>query len=215
MTEREFWRLVRRADRARRRHAAARDELRRRCRLSDSRETLIQLGRQLEELPLTEIVRFHQHLVRLHRLAYGWPLWTAFGIALAGADRKDLRDGVCWLILSGRRTFRRALADPDLLGALAVDPGDIADAGALTTLAAGILLPEEEHEPDWSESLFELTCYVDPPGGEPVHDDLAELRRRFPKLTSRHLPESPGTNGPFVLPPAQWCPGLDQTGAPR
>jgi hypothetical protein len=212
MNEREFWRLIGRAHRDRRRHATARDELRRRCRLSDSRETLTHLGRLLEELPMTELIRFHQHLERLHRQAYRWPVWTAFGLALAGADRATVKDGVCWLILNGRKTFRQVLAEPDTLGSRPVEAAEIADAGELAAITARILMPDFAGP----TGLFELDCYEKPPSDDGLPEDFETLRRRFPRLAARHLPgDADAAEGPLVILPAQWCPGLDQTGAPR
>jgi Protein of unknown function (DUF4240) len=213
MNEREFWRLIGRAHRDRRRHAAARDELRRRCRLTDSRETLTHLGRLLEERPMTDIVRFHQHLMRLHRQAYRWALWTAFGLALAGADQASLKNGVCWLVLSGKRVFRQTLAEPDALGSRTVVAEELADAGELAGIAAEILVPGFDPAAVRPAGLFELDCYTEPPPDGPITEDLANLRERFPRLVARHLPD--GVNGPLVLLPTQWRPDLDQTGAPR
>ncbi|MCU1686294.1 MAG: hypothetical protein JWQ81_7033 [Amycolatopsis sp.] len=216
MNEREFWRLIGRAHRDRRRHATARDELRRRCRLSDSRETLTHLGRLLEELPMTELIRFHQHIERLHRQAYRWPMWTAFGLALAGADRAAVRDGICWLILSGRRRFRQVLAEPDALGSHQVEAAEVADAAELATIAARILMPDSGPGTGGPAGLFELDCYEEPPPDDGLPENFEALRRRFPRLAARHLPSgADAPDGPLVILPAQWCPDLDQTGVPR
>jgi hypothetical protein len=162
MTEKDFWRLIRRARRVERRHAMARDELRRRRRLTDSREILIQLGRLLEELPVSRIVGFHRRLAQVHRRACRRDLWAAAELALGSASRDDLDSLICWLILRGRRTFTRVVRGPDSLGQVSLWPDDVADAYGICFLAKEILAPAPTDDPRIrqaaEEALDEITA---------------------------------------------------------
>ncbi|WP_158893282.1 DUF4240 domain-containing protein [Amycolatopsis anabasis] len=86
----------------------------------------------------------------MHRRAYRWDLWTAFGIAIGGADGGEFRDAICWLILRGRRAFTRTLVNPDALSGMDLVPREIEKAGLLATAAHSQfeVCPREEGEPE-------------------------------------------------------------------
>ncbi|MEC3974050.1 DUF4240 domain-containing protein [Amycolatopsis sp. H20-H5] len=218
MREQDFWQLIRRARRMARRHAVARDELRRRWRLTDSRETVIQLGRLLEELPLSRVVNFHRQLDRVHRRAHRWQLWTAIGLTRGGADNAEFHHATCWLILRGRRAFARTLRRPDSLAGLTLDEDDILDAGGISLLAREILEPVIAEEDDQIRRVLEQTLTdllppigdPGPPTGDRIPEDLATLRARYPRLCARHLGNGPVPT--LVITPRAWQRG-DPPGA--
>lgn len=192
MRERDFWRLIARARRATRRHARARDELRRRLRHTDSEEVLVQLGRLLEEEPLTRVVGFHRQLARVHRRAHRWDLWAAFGLALDGADPDDLRAALCWLILFGRREYTRVLRRPDRLERVRPTRPEVTGAGGLAELASTVLTPVLSEEDGAARAALEralgdllLPIGDGAPHGTPVPSDA--LATLFPRLSARHL----------------------------
>ncbi|NKQ58778.1 DUF4240 domain-containing protein [Amycolatopsis sp. K13G38] len=177
MNERRFWRLVRRA------HTAERDE---------TAPIIALLLGLLHQEAAPDVIRFHRRLAEVHRRAYRWDLWTAFRIVLGEVDAALFSDAVSWLILRGKRTFRRTLVDPDFLASLPVERVDLAAAGRLLGLAHERLTPSHDPDADLlliqqaiSEALRVPRSSPVPPGELPSMDGES-LRARYPRLCGRY-----------------------------
>lgn len=182
MREHEFWSLIRTARRLRRRRSNIADG-------TDAVQTIAVLEHLISDRPLSDIIGFQHALADLHARAHRWDLWTAFGLALGGADHHRFHDGVAWLILQGKRTFRRVLGEPDDLAGFRIQRVDLQAGGLLIDLTRDVLYTDEDDE--LMATLDLLLGEVDPPDpppGDPPTYDLAALRRRFPRLTREHIP---------------------------
>jgi hypothetical protein len=211
MLEQEFWRIVKRAGREK-----PDKGFRRRYGLTESQATTLRLETLLGELPSCEVLRFHHLMRKVYERAYRWELWAAFGVALSGVDEELFRDCVSWLILRGRRRFTRTLANPDTLSSEVIDADEVVGAGGVPDVAFVAL-----EGTGALDDFFDLIVYEDPPDGQRVPEDLPSLRRRFPKLTAKHVPaELTVSNQPVTVVPSrwhadEWRPGSEQAGAPR
>ncbi|KAA9157204.1 DUF4240 domain-containing protein [Amycolatopsis acidicola] len=183
MGERFLWRLI----------ATAREQ--------SGPDTLAGVRRLLEEEAAPEVIRFHRELVGVHRRARGWDLLAAFGTLPGAGGIAGFADAISWLVLRGRRDFRRVLADPDELASWAVEPGEIAAAAGLLRAAPERLLPP--HDPEEDRRVFEEAIRqalgvaepAGPPPGEPLQTDRESLRRRYPRLVARY-----GLAAPDLMP---------------
>ncbi|WP_216206695.1 DUF4240 domain-containing protein [Amycolatopsis aidingensis] len=204
MKEHHVWRLIRHARQDARDHLAAAGD-RHSCLPTVFTWTVLSfLDRSLQDRPLADVIAFQQLLIRIHRRAYRWDLWLAFGIALGGADEDRFDDCICWLILQGRRTFARVLVDPDVLAGMEVDPAEVAGSSRLDTLTHEVLIPGMGEslswwQEKWLDDVVGSILPIGPPPGAPPGQDLAAARRRFPKLVARHLPaEQAELGGPLI-----------------
>ncbi|HJQ46286.1 MAG TPA: DUF4240 domain-containing protein [Amycolatopsis sp.] len=145
----------------------------------------------LADLPAPEVIRFHRTLVAIHYRAYRWDVLVAFAIVLGEMNARVLTDAISWLILRGRRTFRGALVDPDLLATLTADHHAVAEARWLLRAAQDRLEPAHDPDDDTrliDEALREVLGDVDfrrPPPGERPTLDAESLRSRYPRLARR------------------------------
>ncbi|MEC3974052.1 DUF4240 domain-containing protein [Amycolatopsis sp. H20-H5] len=214
MRDEEFWRLIRRARLGDTLDESPPDGT------TESERLVRQLHAMLERLPDSTLVSFHRTLRRIHRRAERWALWTAFGIALSGADYDGFRAGICWLILRGRETYERVVGEPDELAGLPCTPGELDDAEELGSLVLDLLDPSgrvpRENEVAARERLYEKLGFVGEharPRGDWVPENLAVFLARFPRLTRQYLPE--GGEPWTTMVRSEWCPGMaDQAGAP-
>lgn len=138
-----------------------------------------------------DVIRFHHHFRRVHLRACRWDVWTAFGLMLGGAGPAQLRDAVCWLVLHGRRAYRRILVDPDTLAGLPADPLEITRSGELAGLAHRVLAPPGAGEvaTACAESIATILGPVGPQGSPPGERpalDAGSLLRCYPRLTARY-----------------------------
>ncbi|WP_431902357.1 DUF4240 domain-containing protein [Amycolatopsis thermoflava] len=166
MREHQFWRLV-------------------------AGRTVAEIGELLRGRPALEVIRFHHHFRRLHVQACRWDVWTAFGLVLGGAGAGQLRDGVCWLMLRGRRAYHRTLVDPDVLAGFPADPLEITRSGELAGLALRLLAPPGTGEVaaacrDALASVLGAAGLQGSPPGERPALDAATLARCYPRLTARY-----------------------------
>ncbi|UQS24251.1 DUF4240 domain-containing protein [Amycolatopsis thermalba] len=166
MREHQFWRLV-------------------------TGRPVAEIGELLRGRSALDIIRFHHHFRRLHLRACRWDVWTAFGLVLGGAGAGQLRDGVCWLILRGRRTYHRALVNPDVLAEFRIDPLEITRSGDLAGLALRLLTPPGRGEVATAcgEALAAVLGEAGPhglPPGERPSLDADTLARCYPRLTARY-----------------------------
>lgn len=74
----------------------------------------------LAELEPAEIIAFERRFVQIKDVAYRWPLWHAAHLIEGGCDEAGFADFRAGLVLLGRATFTRAVADPDSLAELPV-----------------------------------------------------------------------------------------------
>ncbi|PXY19319.1 DUF4240 domain-containing protein [Prauserella muralis] len=192
MREHEFWSLIRTARRRRRRHSGIDDG-------TDAVQTIAVLEHLLGDRPLADIIGFQHALAGVHARAHRWDLWTAFGLALGGADHDRFHDGVAWLVLQGRRTYRRVLAEPDALAEFRIQRVDLQAGGLLIDLTRDLLYIDEDME--LTATLDLLLGDVDPPDpppGDPPTYDLAALRRRYPRLVRERVPPGADALAAFV-----------------
>ncbi|GAB3475039.1 DUF4240 domain-containing protein [Amycolatopsis cihanbeyliensis] len=204
MREHHVWRLIRQARRDTRDHLAGTRD-RHSCLPTVSGWTALSfLGKSLQDRPLADVVAFQHLLIRIHRRAYRWDLWLAFGIALGGADEDRFDDCICWLVLRGRRAFARVLIDPDTLAGMDLGPMEVSGSGGLATLTHEVLVPGggealSRWQDEWLHDVVGSIPPAGPPLGDPPPQDLAAARRRFPKLAARHLPpEQADPIGPLI-----------------
>ncbi|GHE86477.1 hypothetical protein GCM10017786_17420 [Amycolatopsis deserti] len=166
MREHQFWRLV-------------------------TGRTVAEIGELLRGRPALEVIRFHHHFRRLHLRACRWDVWTAFGLICGGAGAAQLRDGVCWLILRGRRIYHRVVVNPDVLAEFRIDPLEITPSGDLAGLARRLLTPPGSGEvaaacgEAIAAILGEAGPHGSPPGERPALD-ADTLARCYPRLTARY-----------------------------
>lgn len=125
---------------------------------------------------------FHTALVVQRNRAYRWNLWAAGHLALGGMSDDAFLDFRTWLLLHGRETFERVLADPDALADLSWDE-DQEEFGHAER--AGYLAVTE-----WEDRTESRLRGLEPepaePAGEPfLEDDDQWFRTRFPRLSKR------------------------------
>lgn len=100
MTLDQFWNLIENI------HLASGGNMDRKCDLLD---------KQLRQLSLDEVRSFHTHFDDCRHRAYDWGLWAAAYIIGGGCSDDSFSDFRSTLISMGRRTYERALADPQSL----------------------------------------------------------------------------------------------------
>ncbi|MGK5636796.1 DUF4240 domain-containing protein [Streptomyces sp. URMC 126] len=174
MDKQRFWRLVEAA------RAEAPDP-------DDGEDVARRAAERLATHPAEEIVAAEQALWDLLADAHTSPLWAAAYVINGGCsdDAFDYFRG--WLILQGRATFERAVADPDGLAELpavrtAVADGlDLDGEEALNIAATAHLMATGRRLPDDA-------CVIRYPEPDPARDfdfdDDRETARRLPGLTA-------------------------------
>ncbi|MFD0731601.1 DUF4240 domain-containing protein [Planotetraspora mira] len=151
----------------------------------------------LAELDPAEIIDFARLEIQVTDSAYRWPLWNAAYLIEGGCGDDgfmDFRDG---LVLQGRETFTRAVADPDSLADLPVVALMSRDEGGWLGYESLSYLPREAYgrvtgETGSFDAAMEAAVpHMDRPArasGEDwdVEDD-DENRRRLPRLAALFL----------------------------
>ena len=148
----------------------------------------------VERLSPDEILAFADVAGAVARDAYAWPLWGAAYLVEGGCSDDgfmDFRDG---LVLAGRSTFERAVADPD---SLADHPVVAAMAGggspwfgyeSLEWLVGGAWARASGEDAEAYHAARERTSsghgYREPAGEQWDFDDDEENARRLPRLTA-------------------------------
>ncbi|RZQ62923.1 DUF4240 domain-containing protein [Amycolatopsis suaedae] len=196
MKDHEFWHTISDARQRYRRHSSRWDVVRRQLPGSavETVAVLNYLGERLDGRRTTEIAGFHRALTRVHRRAFRYDVWTAFGLLLGDVDCHEFTDAISWLILRGKRTFAHTLVDPDRLAGHQLCRKDNRLAGALNFLPAATLVPDTVGEDTEfqaamaADSLLPPVSYPEPPPGPPPRQDACELYRRFPRLTANGPP---------------------------
>jgi len=148
----------------------------------------------VERLDADEILAFAVASDALSHEAYAWPVWGAAYLVEGGCSDDgfmDFRDG---LVLAGRATFERALADPD---SLADHPVIAAMAGggsawfgyeSLDSLVGDAWSRATGGDDEAYYAAREATSVApsrsEPAGGSWDFDDEAENGRRLPRLSA-------------------------------
>ena len=148
--------------------------------LSDSDEWSTRLEATLAELPADEIVAWNHVFDRLIADAYTVDLWGAAYTINWGASDDGFYYFRCWLIGMGKEVYEAALASPD----------DLADFISPSVMAEADIYSAAHHA--WMKVTGKT--YDDPyparnetaelKGEDWDFDDLAERRKRLPRLTA-------------------------------
>ena len=174
----------------------------------DDEQLVERVATALLALPTEEILDFEQQLSQAKQQAYRWEVWGAAYLINGGCSDDAFQDFRAWLVAQGRDTFTRAVADPD---SLAEHPAvrRMADARRDGWLGLESLhyVAEEAYERRTGdhEAFFaalsqrgprraadtaqhpageEPARHRDPAGEDWDFDDMAEMRRRLPRLAS-------------------------------
>ncbi len=148
----------------------------------------------VERLSPDEILAFADVAGAVARDAYAWPVWGAAYLVEGGCSDDgfmDFRDG---LVLAGRATFERAVADPDSLADHPVVAA-MADGGSpwfgyesLEWLVGGAWSRATGEDDDAYHAARERTSsghsHREPAGEQWDFDDDEENARRLPRLTA-------------------------------
>ena len=148
----------------------------------------------VERLSPDEILAFADVAGAVARDAYAWPVWGAAYLVEGGCSDDgfmDFRDG---LVLAGRASFERAVADPDSLADHPVVAA-MADGGSpwlgfesLDSLVGDAWSRATGEDDDAYHAARERTssghAYREPAGEQWDFDDDEENARRLPRLTT-------------------------------
>jgi len=133
----------------------------------------------LAQSTLSEVLEVHAGLMSAHRRAYTEELLAAFELAMGYVGDDSFTDARSWLILHGRTTFDRVVADPDELAEILFNDEEVL--GLAEQFAAVILEHAETHGDD-----VELPEDLDNLAGPPVPRDIPGLRARFPRIAASY-----------------------------
>jgi hypothetical protein len=143
-----------------------------------------------------ELVDFHRTLTQVTDSAYRYPLWNAAYLIEGGCGDDgfmDFRDG---LVLLGRETFTRAVADPDTLADLPVVVAMSRDEGWIGYESLRYLVRKayqqahgdtESFTAAVADGLATMSRPTEPDGDNWDPEDDAETRRRLPRLAALFL----------------------------
>jgi hypothetical protein len=167
MTEPEFWTMIASTQR------------------SDPEEHVERLEAKLAKLPVPEILSFGNHWHTLHNAAYSWPLWGAAYLINGGCSDDGFIDFRSWLLLKGEATFKAALADPDSLAEVKVEPDEASCEcyPAVHAYEQAVGTDEPGTYYDALEAAHgKFPGSEDPSGENWDFDDQDEMANRLPKL---------------------------------
>lgn len=160
MTEAEFWQLVDRH-----------------VRIVDGAVDCEKLVARLAQRDPREIARFGRWFDAFHAGAYRFELWGAAYAMCGGCSDDGFADFRAWLIAHGERTYRRVLAQPDLL----VEIADASCDGESFLYAASKAF---ERATDGGERPRESFDHDATLGPDFDFDDEVEMARRYPRLVA-------------------------------
>ena len=146
--------------------------------VKDSSEPEVDVKELLERLSPEELTSYQEHFDILHENAYRWNLWGAAYIMNGGCSDDGFMDFRYGLISKGKGIYENALVDPDSLAKIGTEV-ELSNelfgyvAGEVYEEKTGSEIPTKEYEqPD------------DPIGEEWDFDDIAENKKRLPKLSA-------------------------------
>jgi len=141
----------------------------------------------LSELTPEEIISFEVAFRRYLNQAYTWDLWGAAYVIHGGCSDDGFEYFRRWLVSRGREVYEAALADPDSLAQLDVQPGPwgVWEFEAIYYVARKVFNEKggEGDVRDYSEP--EAGLGGPGPPGEPFLQDEENLARRYPNLWRR------------------------------
>ncbi len=134
------------------------------------------LQQALAALPAEEILEYDEVFTRLYCASYARSLWGAAYIINGGCSDDGFDYFRAWLIAQGRETFERALQDPDSLADRCTAEVECEEmlyvADRAYESATGRQMPRRPYRyPDLGDGWD--------------FDDLAEMARRYPRLSAR------------------------------
>jgi hypothetical protein len=140
------------------------------------------------------IIAFGQRYAEVWWSAYRWPLWVAAYLIEGGCGDDGFMDFRAGLVLQGRRTFERAVADPDSLAEHPV-VRRMANEGRgwlgceAMQYATGNAYQRRVGETDSYEAALAAVRPEEPALGEQWNpeEDADETRRRLPRLAALFL----------------------------
>lgn len=142
----------------------------------------------LRDLSLKEIIAFEVTFRRLLNEAYSWDLWGAAYVIHGGSSDDGFEYFRRWLVSRGRDAYEAALADPDSLADLPLEPTGpfgVWEFEAYYYVAVEVF-EEKGGEGDVRDhSETEAGLGMDGPSGVPFEDDEDHLRERYPRLWER------------------------------
>jgi hypothetical protein len=136
------------------------------------------LEAELRRLRLDEVQTFHRYFDECVDRAYTWELWAAAYIIGGGCSDDKFSDFRATLISMGRRTFERALADPESLADIDYD----AETARYEGYQYGPTTVERELGGAQRRVRYQPHPRK-PSGKEWNEDDVAEL---YPKLAKKY-----------------------------
>jgi hypothetical protein len=141
----------------------------------------------LGELTLDEIISFEVAFRRYLNEAYTWDLWGAAGLIHGGCSDDGFEYFRRWLVSRGHDVYEAALADPDSLAQLDVQPGPygVWQFEEIYYVALDVFNEKggEGDVRDYSEP--EAGLAGPEPSGERFSEDEGHLAQRYPKLWRR------------------------------
>lgn len=131
----------------------------------------------LSSLPAAELESFQRHYDEHIQRSYRWDLWGAAFVMNGGCSDDGFRYFRDWLISEGRKTFEKALANPESLADL--DRVELAELESYGYVA--LELYEEK-------ALSELERDFSTEGAEPAGEPWTEqdVDRLFPRLAAKY-----------------------------
>lgn len=155
-------------------------------------EVAERVGERLAELGGEAAVAFDLRYDTLGQESYDWNLWGAAYLMKGGCsdDAFDYFRG--WLVAQGRSTWERALADPDTLAELGVDPDDdFLECEEMLSVGSAAFDEDEEFfaASDAARAEFPAETFHGGPllGDDFDHEDDGEVRTRYPRLAEIYL----------------------------
>lgn len=115
---------------------------------------------------------FARHFLAAYHRAYSWNLWRAAYLIAGGCSDDGFMDFRSWLISMGRVVFEQALADPDSLCDVLVDP-------SIEDVFFEAFGPGKSLGPDGP-------AHPATPSGVRFEDSAEEFQRRLPRLWGRY-----------------------------
>jgi hypothetical protein len=155
----------------------------------------------LAELEAAEIIAYKLLSIEVGDSAYRWPLWNAAQLIEGGCGDDGFMDFRAGLVLQGRTTFTRAVADPDSLAELPVvvrmslDDGGgwigCEDVSYAPRTAYGRAHGEtESFDAAVEAAVRAMDRRTRPTGEDWDFDDEDETRRRLPRLAALFLDQA-------------------------
>ena len=172
MSDEKFWNIVN--------HNAASD--------NDPDARLDALRVALRELSLEDIIAFEAAFRAFLNKAYTWDLWGAGYVIHGGCSDDGFEYFRRWLVSRGRAAYEAALADPDSLADLALEPMGPEEYWEFEEFyyIATEIFAEKGGEGDVGDhSEPEAGLGGPEPSGEPFDEDEEHLAKRYPKLWKR------------------------------